>query len=147
MTKLDNDASRLPTVMCGSLASRLDNESFQKGVDWLLTKIDNDASRPTVMCNSLASRLDNESFRKGVDRLLTKLDASRLPTVMCDSLASRLDNASFRENVELLVNAGFDKNKLQTLLGDGVIVAKLQSILPNLIKVGPRVSRKRAREM
>ena len=101
------------------------------------------------MCDSLASRLDNESFRDGVDWLLTKIDndASRLPTVMCNGLASRLDNASFRENVELLVNAGFDKKKLQTLLGDGVVVAKLQSILPNLIQVGPRVSRKRAREM
>ena len=104
LTKLDNDASRLPTVMCIGLASRLDNASFLKGVVWLLTKLD--ASRlPTVMCNGLASRLDNASFQKGVDWLLTKLDndASRLPTVMCNGLASRLDNASFQKGVEWLL--------------------------------------------
>ena len=94
LTKIGNDASRLPTIMCGGLASRLHEPSFRDGVEWLLTKIDNDASRlPTIMCDGLAKRLDEPSFRDGVDCLLKRgFSIKKMTTLLADdSITAKLD--------------------------------------------------------
>jgi len=120
LTKVDNDPTRLPTIMCNSLASRLGDKSFREGVGWLVTKVDNDSTRlPTIMCDGLASRLGDEKFREGVGWLLTKVDndPTRLPTIMCGSLASRLGDEKFREGVDwLLTKVGNDPTRLPTIM-------------------------------
>jgi hypothetical protein len=112
------------TAMCNSLAARLHEPEFRSGVEWLLGKLEGDASRlPTAMCNSLAARLHEPEFRSGVEWLLGKLegDASRLPTAMCNSLAARLHEPEFRLGVEwLLGKLGNDASRLPTAMCDGL---------------------------
>jgi hypothetical protein len=72
-------------------------------VEWLLSKLDNDASRlQTAMCDGLAARLHDPAFREGVEWLLSKLDndASRLQTAMCGGLAARLHEQNFKCNID-----------------------------------------------
>jgi len=132
--------------MCGGLASRLHKAEFREGVEWLLTKMD--ASHlHTAMCDGLASRLHKAEFREGVEWLLTKMDASHLHKVMCNGLASRLHKAEFRKGVNALAEHGFPTSKIIMLIGDNTVASKLVRILPQVLKEGSKINRKRAREM